>query len=84
MVFRALCEVASADSIDMFEARLAAFMASDDYSSNVQLQKYLRDEWLSCKEMWAACYRQAYHGSINTNNHQEAMNKTLKSKFWRG
>ena len=80
-VFGALMRVADAETIDSFAARWAAFQSSVDYVSNILLQKYLRDEWLPCKEMWARCYRQAYHGGINTNNHQEAMNRVLKHKF---
>ena len=46
-----------------------------------KLSSYLATHWWPCAELWAACYRKAYHGGIDTNNHQEALNRALKYRF---
>lgn len=79
----ALSDLAKAETVDLFEAKLSAFMHSDDYVSNPALSSYLATTWWPCARLWAACYRRAYHGGINTNNHQESLNKALKYRFLR-
>ena len=77
----ALSDLARAGTIELFEAKLAAFKQSDDYMCNPKLSSYLATHWWPCAELWAACYRKAYHGGIDTNNHQEALNRALKYRF---
>jgi hypothetical protein len=53
-------------------------------TDNQLLQKYLKDEWLSCEERWAEHARQGYHGAIDTTNQQESMNRMWKEKWLNG
>ena len=73
-----LCALAAAETLDIFNAKLAIFKGSDDYTRNAKLRSYLETHWWNCTELWAACYRRQFHGGINTNNHQEALNRALK------
>lgn len=75
-----LAHLAKAETVDKFERRLAKLEASDAWK-NKKLAAYISDEWLPCRKQWAACYRVVYHGGINTNNHQESMNKVIKTMF---
>lgn len=79
----ALSELGKAENIQLFEAKLVAFKQSDDYVSNPKLSSYLGTHWWPCVKLWAACYRRAYHGGIDTNNHQESLNRALKYRFLR-
>ena len=80
-VFNALIIMAKAESIRTFTHLMESFKASTDYQGNPKLQDYLTQHWWSCTPQWAACYRQAFHGGIDTNNHGEALNKVLKYQF---
>ena len=64
-----------------FAARFKDLRASSLYTPKVQA--YLRREWLQPDtiNMWAWYARQAFHGGINTNNYQEAMNRKLKRQW---
>ena len=80
-VYDELCWLADAPTKAVFEVRLTNLQAATWYTDNELLQKYLKDEWLSCEERWAEHARQDYHGAIDTNNHQESMNHVWKDKW---
>jgi len=81
ILFNWLKALAEAPTAEAFEQRLQQLKSSKLYISNVQLQAYLRNEWLNCTDLWAWHHRQTYHGGINTNNHMEAMNRAFKTKW---
>ena len=79
-LFKELQEIANLEDVDVFWERVAALKASSDLQ-NVKLAEYLDRHWWNCAGMWARCYRLAYHGGIDTNNPQEAINSVLKNKW---
>ncbi len=79
-----LSALAMADTLDIFDAKLALFKGSDDYTRNAKLRSYLEQHWWNCAELWAACYRRQFHGGINTNNHQESLNHAFKTRWLNG
>lgn len=76
-----LANLAKSPTVEKFDSRLIKLQASDAWTKNPKLKAYITNEWLPYKKMWAACYRLRYHGGIDTNNHQESMNRVLKAKF---
>ena len=82
-LFRWLYELGDAPTAESFQLRLQQLRASQLYLGNAQLQAYLQNEWLNCTESWAKHCRLTYHGGIDTNNHMEAMNRALKTKWFK-
>ena len=80
-MFAWLKELANAENVESFDARLEQLRASDLWQGNTKLAQYLEREWLSCVPHWADYHRMAYHGGINTNNYMESMNHVIKSKW---
>lgn len=78
-----LKNLAASDTEERYEHRLANLKSSQAWTTNPKLQGYLDREWLNCKHMWVACFRHAYHGGIDTNNHQQSMKAVLKGKFFK-
>lgn len=79
-----MAAIANATTEESFEIRVAALRAHDLYTCPGSLLKpYVERTWLDPEivPMWAQCYRQVYHGGINTNNHMESMNRVFKAKF---
>jgi hypothetical protein len=66
ILFKALATLADAETLPQFEARLQGLKNSADYVGNVALQVYLQREWLSCTEIWVACYRQVCKQAVCT------------------
>jgi hypothetical protein len=62
-VFKAMIQIADAKTVEEFKALVQAFQDLPDYKSNQRLQHYFKNEWLSCEELWAACYRQVGYSS---------------------
>lgn len=80
-ILSVLADLAKSVTEDKFDRRLSKLQASDAWKTNPKLAAYISNEWIPHKKMWAACYRLAYHGGINTNNHQESLNRVIKGKF---
>ena len=80
-VFKLLRELATAPNATSFEQRLQILQSCAEYVDNVKLRTYLRTEWLSCIPLWAGYHRTAFHGGLNTNNHQESMNRRFKQQY---
>ena len=57
-MFSALRHLADAQTPGLFEQRLQLLKASDDWTSNPLLAKYVEAEWLNCTRLWAAYDRQ--------------------------
>ena len=81
VLFKWLKALGEAPTAESFDLRLPQLKESGMYLNNIQLQAYLRNEWLNCTELWAWHHRQTYHGGINTNNYMEAMNRAVKTKW---
>jgi MULE transposase domain len=69
ILFKALANLADAETLVQFDARLEGLKNDEDYVGNVALQVYLQREWLSCTEIWVACYRQVCKPFMNTDIH---------------
>jgi hypothetical protein len=50
-VLATLADLAHADTLDIFNAKLAIFKSSDDYTRNAKLQAYLEQHWWNCIHM---------------------------------
>lgn len=74
-------QIADAPTVEEFDFLVAQFARSLPWTSNAKLADYFTGTWLKYKKQWAACYRQVFHNSHDTNNIQESMNNVWKSKF---
>lgn len=83
-LFALMCAIADAQTEEQFELCVRALRGHDLYTqAGSQVPAYLERHWLAedVVPMWAACYRQVYHGGINTNNYMECMNRVVKARF---
>lgn len=78
VAFGMLVDIANSSSWEQLDRRVKRFEASDAYKGNARLAHYFHTEWYPYASMWVAYFREAYHGGINTNNHQESMNHVWK------
>lgn len=74
-------QIADALTVEEFDHLVAQFALSLPWTKNEKLRAYFNGTWLKHKEHWAACYRQDFHNSHDTNNIQESMNNVWKAKF---
>jgi hypothetical protein len=64
----------------MYERLLSMFVERHG-AQYPKLLTYLKREWFYCAELWVKCYRQCYHGGLDTNNYMESMNRVFKHKW---
>jgi DNA polymerase I-like protein with 3'-5' exonuclease and polymerase domains len=85
VVYKALKQIGDAETSAQFDDLVEAFLLTpESQAQDKKLEHYFKTYWLSCAELWAKCYRQAYHGDINTNNYMESMNRVFKHKWLNG
>ncbi|KAK3240651.1 hypothetical protein CYMTET_49515 [Cymbomonas tetramitiformis] len=79
IVYRALCHISNAPSVAACHARIQAFETGELFEANPQLQRWWKSEWKPCVELWCQAYRvSCYTRGLKTNNHTEALNRTIK------
>jgi hypothetical protein len=77
--YKLLVDIAHAENLPMLQDAVSTWESFLNDGENEDMSRWWTNEWEGCMQMWCKAHRSnIFTRGFNTNNHNEALNKSLK------